>query len=103
MLARIKWQEQPRVLNLVGYNTRKLGDIDKGLDYYHRALQLDPNYLLAREYLGEGYLQKGDLAKAKEQLAEIGARCSGGDCHEYGKLERAIIAYVAEDPYASTW
>src|SRR6476661_5617736 len=86
MLAQIKRQEQPRVLNLVGYNTRKLGDIDKGLDYYHRALELDPDYLLAREYLGKGYLQKGDLAKAKEQLSEIGARCSGGDCTEYGKL-----------------
>jgi tetratricopeptide (TPR) repeat protein len=96
MLAQIKKQEQPRVLNLVGYNTRKLGDVDKGLDYYHRALELDPNYLLAREYLGEGYLQKGDLAKAKEQLSEIGARCSGGDCTEYGKLERAIVSYVTE-------
>jgi tetratricopeptide (TPR) repeat protein len=64
-LARIKKQEQPRVLNMIGYSTRKLGDIDKGLDYYHRALALDPNYLLAREYLGEGYLQKGDLAAAK--------------------------------------
>jgi tetratricopeptide (TPR) repeat protein len=103
MLARIKWQEQPRVLNLVGYNTRKLGDIDKGLDYYHRALALDPNYLLAREYLGEGYLQKGDLAKAKEQLGEIGARCSESDCAEYGKLEKAIVSYVTGDPNPSTW
>jgi len=103
MLGRIKWQEQPRVLNLVGYNTRKLGDVDKGLDYYHRALDLDPNYLLAREYLGEGYLQKGDVEKAKEQLAEIGARCSGHDCQEYGKLEKAIIAHVSGDPSATTW
>src|SRR5262249_43902321 len=29
--------------------------VDKALDYYHKALALDPNYLLAREYLGEGY------------------------------------------------
>jgi tetratricopeptide (TPR) repeat protein len=43
MLARIKEQEQPRVLNLIGYSTRKLGDVDKGLAYYHKALALDPN------------------------------------------------------------
>jgi tetratricopeptide (TPR) repeat protein len=65
-LAHIKNQEQARVLNLIGYNTRKLGEVDKGLDYYHKALALDPNYLLAREYLGEGYLQKGDLASARQ-------------------------------------
>jgi len=35
-LAHIKNQEQARVLNLIGYNTRKLGEVDKGLDYYHR-------------------------------------------------------------------
>ena len=65
ILHHIKKQEQPRVLNYIGYTTRKLGDVDKGLDYYHQALALDPNYLRAREYLGEGYLQKGDVAKAK--------------------------------------
>jgi hypothetical protein len=32
-LAHIKNQEQARVLNLIGYNTRKLGEVDKGLDY----------------------------------------------------------------------
>jgi tetratricopeptide (TPR) repeat protein len=95
VLARIKKQEQPRVLNYIGYSTRKLGDVDKGLDYYHQALALDPNYLRAREYLGEGYLQKGDVAKAREQLIEIADRC-GDACEEYGKLEKAIVAFVSE-------
>ena len=95
VLHLIKKQEQPRVLNYIGYTTRKLGDIDKGLDYYQRALALDPNYLRAREYLGEGYLQKGDVAKAKEQLIEIADRCNGS-CEEYGKLEQAIVTYVSE-------
>jgi tetratricopeptide (TPR) repeat protein len=54
LLSRIKKQEPSRVLNVVSYTTRKLGDVDKGLDYYQRALVLDPNYLRAREYLGEG-------------------------------------------------
>ncbi|MGB0057245.1 MAG: hypothetical protein WBQ20_10930 [Methyloceanibacter sp.] len=80
---------------MVGYTTRKLGDVDKGLDYYQRALALDPNYLRAREYLGEGYLQKGDVAKEKEQLTKISERCAG-PCEEYGKLEQAIVSYIAE-------
>ena len=95
ILHLIKKQEQPRVLNYIGYTTRKLGDVDKGLDYYHQALALDPNYLRAREYLGEGYLQKGDVASAREQLMEIADRC-GDACEEYGKLEKAIVTYVTE-------
>jgi tetratricopeptide (TPR) repeat protein len=82
------------VLNYIGYTTRKLGDIDEGLDYYQRALALDPNYLRAREYLGEGYLQKGDGGKAREQL-EIADRC-GYDCEEYAKLEKAILTFVGD-------
>ena len=101
ILTHIKKQEQPRVLNYIGYTTRKLGDVDKGLDYYQRALALDPNYLRAREYLGEGYLQKGDVGKAREQLIEIADRC-GNECEEYAKLEKAILAFVS-DGKASGW
>jgi tetratricopeptide (TPR) repeat protein len=95
LLARIKKQAQPAVLNMVGYNTRKLGDLDKGIDYYHKALALDPNYVKAREYLGEGYLQKGDLGEAKAELMEIADRC-GTNCEEYGKLEDAILSFVGD-------
>ena len=68
LLFRIKDRNNPQVLNLIGYSTRKLGDVDKGIDYYHRALAIDPNYTKARQYLGEAYLLKDDVAKAKEQL-----------------------------------
>jgi predicted Zn-dependent protease len=102
LLYRIKKQEQPRVLNYIGYSTRKAGDLDKGLEYYHRALALDPSYLLAREYLGEGYLQKGDVAKAREQLVEIAARC-GDACEEYDKLEQAIVRFVTGERDPQSW
>ena len=102
ILHHIKKQEQPRVLNYIGYSTRKLGDVDKGLDYYHKALALDPNYLRAREYLGEGYLQKGDVANAREQLMEIADRC-GDACEEYGKLEKAIVTFVTGESDTAGW
>ena len=46
-----------------------------------------------REYLGEAYLQKGDVEGAKEQLTEIADRC-GGPCDDYELLVKAIAAHV---------
>jgi len=60
---------------------------------YHRALALDPSYTKARQYLGEAYLLKDDVAKAKEQLTEIADRC-GGPCDDYELLVKAIAAHV---------
>ncbi len=95
LLQRIKNQNQPRVLNYIGYSTRKLGDVDEGITYYKKALSLDPNYNVAREYLGEGYLQKGDLGSAKQQLAEIAKRC-GVSCEDYKDLAEEIAKYEAK-------
>ena len=95
LLRRVKNQNQPRVLNYIGYSTRKLGDVDEGITYYKKALSLDPNYNVAREYLGEGYLQKGDLGSAKQQLAEISKRC-GVSCEEYKDLAEEIAKYEAK-------
>jgi tetratricopeptide (TPR) repeat protein len=86
-------RHQARVLSSIGYSTRKLGDVDKGIDYYHQALAIDANYTKVREYLGEAYLQKGDIGKAKEQLMEIADRC-GGPCDDYELLVKAIAAHV---------
>lgn len=92
LLWRIKDQKQAKVLNYIGYNTRKLGRVEDGIRYYHKALALNPNYNKAREYLGEGYLQTGSLGKAKVQLKEIKARC-GVNCDEYRQLAKAITDY----------
>ncbi len=95
LLWAIEKREVPKVLNYIGYSTRKLGDVEEGIKYYKKALALDPNYNVAREYLGEGYLQKGDLAKAKQQLAEIEARC-GKACHAYEELAKEIVQFESE-------
>jgi len=78
-------------LNYRGYATRKLGRVDEGIGYYLKAVALDPEYTLVREYLGEAYLVKGDMARAKEQLSEIEKRC-GTTCEPYGDLAEAIAS-----------
>jgi tetratricopeptide (TPR) repeat protein len=55
--------------NLVGYSARHLKNYDRSLEAYNKCLELKPDYTLAREYLGEAYLEMGKLDQAKEQLA----------------------------------
>ncbi len=103
LLWAIEACDDPKVLNYIGFSTRKLGDLETGIKYYHRALEIDPDYALAREYLGEGYLEKGDLAAAKGELAQIEARCGTG-CREYAVLDRAIADYRAgRAPAKRSW
>lgn len=86
-------KSDPRILNYLGYSHRKSGRILVGLGYYQEALIQDPNYTLVREYMGEAYLQNGNLEAAKEQLGEIAKRC-GKDCREYALLKQQIDAYL---------
>jgi len=83
----------PRILNYLGYSHRKAGRVTVGLGYYQEALRHDPNYTLVREYMGEAYLQQGNVAAAKEQLTEIEKRCGKG-CKEYALLAEQIDAYL---------
>lgn len=70
-------QEDPRILNYLGYNTRKLGNMELGMSYYRRALQKDENYILARSYMGQALIEQGDIEGARVQLVEI--RDRGGE------------------------
>lgn len=70
-------QEDPRILNYLGYNTRKLGNMQLGMSYYKRALQKDENYILARSYMGQALIEQGDIEGARVQLVEI--RDRGGE------------------------
>jgi Tetratricopeptide repeat len=78
-----------RILNYLGYSHRKQGRIMVGLGYYREALHNDPEYVPAREYMGEAYLQLGDIASARGQLTEIEKRC-GKTCEEYQELAKQI-------------
>ena len=89
LLALIKDKNKPEVLNYMGYSHRKAGRLEKGISYYAKALAINPDFVLAREYLGEGYVAAGRIDLAMVQLNEIKTRC-GVSCEQYIDLKQAI-------------
>ncbi len=81
----------PDVLNYMGFANRKLGHYDVALAYYGQALAIDPGHLGATEYLGELYLEMGDLDRAQTQLARLDELCAYG-CAQREELARWISA-----------
>jgi tetratricopeptide (TPR) repeat protein len=77
------------VLNYMGFASRKLGRFDAALAYYREALRLDPAHLGATEYLGELYVQMGELERAHDQLARLDSLCAYG-CAQREELARWI-------------
>lgn len=87
--------QDPRILNYLGYSTRKLGRVEEGLTYYQAALKADPDYTLVMEYMGEAFLQLGQVDKAREQLTAIERRCGKG-CREYSMLDQQIRNHLGQ-------
>ncbi len=81
--------QQADVYNLLGFTLRKTGDFKTSLTYYTKALELQPDHKGAREYLGELYVETGNMDKAKEQLATLKQLCPSG-CEELEDLQKAI-------------
>lgn len=81
--------------NLLGYATRKQAqpDVDKALEYYRLALEIDPAHRGAHEYIGEAYLMRNQPTKAREHLQTLQRLCGGTACEEYQDLAKAIAAY----------
>jgi len=87
----VKTQQTADVYSLLGFTSRKTGDTRQSLTYYQKALELDASHKGAREYLGELYVETGELDKAKEQLAILTRLCPSG-CEERQDLQQAIAA-----------
>jgi tetratricopeptide (TPR) repeat protein len=82
-------KQTPETLTMIGYSNRKAGRLEIAVSYYDQALAIQPDYVKAREYLGEGYVAAGRIDLAKLQLAEIAKR-AGTSSAEYIDLSAAI-------------
>jgi tetratricopeptide (TPR) repeat protein len=77
------------VYNLLGFSLRKSGDVKTAYTFYKKALDFDPEHKGALEYLGELYVETGELAKARQHVVLLQKLCPQG-CEELEDLETAI-------------
>jgi tetratricopeptide (TPR) repeat protein len=91
------------ILNYLGYTHRMVGvsesdsardgDFKVSLAYYEQALAIDPNHRGVHEYLGELYLQMGNLNAAHHEMNQLVILCPDG-CDERDTLTKSLAAYV---------
>jgi cytochrome c-type biogenesis protein CcmH/NrfG len=77
--------------NMLGHSYRKLGQMGDSFKAYETCLKLSPDFAQAHEYLGEAWLQAGNLDKAKVELAWLTERKS----EEAATLAAAIEKFNA--------
>jgi tetratricopeptide (TPR) repeat protein len=77
---------QADTLNYLGFTTRKLGDYEKGEEFYLQGLQIEPNHNGINEYLGELYIVTNRMDLAKERLNVL----KSCNCKEYNQLKEII-------------
>jgi tetratricopeptide (TPR) repeat protein len=77
------------VYNLIGFALRKTGDYQQAYTFYRKALDFDPDHKGALEYLGELYVETGQVEKAKDNAVRLRKLCPSG-CEELADLEKAI-------------
>ena len=90
------------VFNLMGYSLRKSGDTAQALIYYEKALDIDPRHKGALEYLGELYVETGQLDKAREKAELLRKICPSG-CEELVALDRAISQPKVTSSSRGSW
>ena len=81
--------QQADVYSLLGFSLRKRGDYEKAYTFYRKALEFEPNHKGALEYLGELYVERGEMAKAREHVSLLTRLCPAG-CEELEDLQGAI-------------
>ena len=82
------------VYNLMGFSLRKTGDYRQAYTFYRKALEFDPEHKGALEYLGELYVETGEIDKARQNVALLQKLCPGG-CEELADLQQAIAGAAA--------
>ena len=89
VLAAMTEGETDRVLTYRGFANRKAGRTDLGMEQYAHALDINPDNILARSYLGQMLVEMGEIASARRQLDEIRTRGGVGTWAE-ASLARAV-------------
>ena len=84
--AHLSDENNPDILNYMGYTSRKVGNFDEAETFYLKGLSLKPDHNGINEYLGELYVQTNRIDKAKERLSVL-KNCN---CEEFGELELII-------------
>lgn len=76
-------------MTYIGFANRKAGNYDQAIRFYSAALELQPEHVGANEYLGEYYVELGDMDAAYAQLAKLETVCQFG-CAEADELRSWI-------------
>ncbi len=90
-------QDEPtnaEAFNQLGYINRRLQDFPRAFAYYKKALDLDPQHTGAHHYIGEAYLEVGDLENAEAHLRQLDLLCLFG-CDDFFELQQAVDLYKA--------
>ena len=80
--------DAPELLNWIAFSHRKLKNYPVSKQFYDAALRRDPTFLPALEYQGEWFIETGDMASARANLARLAQLC--GRCHEWQDLNAAV-------------
>lgn len=88
-ILKVMDQDDDRVMTYWGFTHRKMGDTALAETWYIRALEANPDNILARSYMGQGYVTEGRTDDAIAQWREIMARGGEGTWAE-ASLREAI-------------
>ncbi|MCC1492585.1 tetratricopeptide repeat protein [Cognatishimia sp. F0-27] len=78
VIAALDNPEADNALTYNGFIARKSGDMEAAMTWYRAALEINPDNILARSYMGQGFVTDGDTDAARAQLSEIRARGGRG-------------------------
>ena len=87
-------QNDDRVLTYKGFTKRKLGNFDAAMVFDQKAIDKNPDNILARSYMGQSMMDQGNKIGAVTQLCEINARV-GADTWAALSLSNAIAKSIS--------
>ncbi len=81
-VLRIMDQDDDRVMTYWGFTHRKMGNLTLAQMFYDQAIAANPDNILARSYMAQGYVTQGRTEEAIAQYREIVARGGAGSWAE---------------------